>query len=441
MAGLKMGVISLGCSKNRVDTEMMLGYLQVRDIEFTEDPSLADVILINTCGFIESAKQESIDTILEMAEYKKTGSLKALLVAGCLSGRYKDELAKELPEVDAFLGVNAYDDIAQALDSVLAGKKYACYGAPKADGDYLSRVLTTPSYTAYVKVAEGCNNRCSYCAIPYIRGNLQSRTVDDIEREVIALLARGVREIVLVAQDTTRYGWDLKDGTDLPMLLERLAPLPGLMWLRVLYCYPESITPRLLEVMAAHDNIVKYLDIPIQHLDDSVLKRMNRKNRFATTVDTVKAIRAAHPDFVIRTTLITGFPGETEEAFERLKKGVEELEFDRLGAFAYSQEDGTPAAEFEDQLPEELRSQRRDAIMAVQQPIALAKNKARIGKTYTVLVEGQDETGLYIGRSYAEAPEIDGNILISADRMLTPGVFYPVVIRQADEYDLMGEMV
>ena len=439
MKEIQIGVISLGCSKNRVDTELMLGALQHRNVSFVADPAQADVIIINTCGFIESAKQESIDTILEMAQYKKTGCLKALIVAGCLSERYREELIQELPEVDAFLGVNAYDAIAEAVDRVLEGETFSEFSAPKAAGNYLDRVLTTPSHYAYVKIAEGCNNRCSYCAIPYIRGNLQSRTMEDIESEVQNLLKDGVREIILVAQDTTRYGMDLYGKSMLCELLDRLAVLPGIVWLRVLYCYPENITDELLDVMQKHETIVKYLDIPIQHLDDTVLKRMNRRNRRETTYALVRKIRQKNPNFIIRTTLIAGFPGETEEQFSVLRQGVEDLAFDRMGVFAYSQEEGTPAAEFPDQVPEEEKEARRDTLMEIQQAISLAANERRVGKIYRVLIEGageQEET--YWGRSYAEVPDIDGQILIHSQRPLAEGEFVPVKIESADAYDLYG---
>ena len=439
MKEIQIGVISLGCSKNRVDTELMLGALQHRNVSFVADPAQADVIIINTCGFIESAKQESIDTILEMAQYKKTGCLKALIVAGCLSERYREELIQELPEVDAFLGVNAYDAIAEAVDRVLEGETFSEFSAPKAAGNYLDRVLTTPSHYAYVKIAEGCNNRCSYCAIPYIRGNLQSRTMEDIEAEVQNLLKDGVREIILVAQDTTRYGVDLYGKSMLCELLDRLAVLPGIVWLRVLYCYPENITDELLDVMQKHETIVKYLDIPIQHLDDTVLKRMNRRNRRETTYALVRKIRQKNPNFIIRTTLIAGFPGETEEQFSVLRQGVEDLAFDRMGVFAYSQEEGTPAAEFLDQVPEEEKEARRDTLMEIQQAISLAANERRVGKIYRVLVEGAGEQeGTYWGRSYAEAPDIDGQILIHSQRPLAEGEFIPVKIESADAYDLYG---
>lgn len=439
MKEIQIGVISLGCSKNRVDTELMLGALQHRNVRFVADPAQADVIIINTCGFIEPAKQESIDTILEMAQYKKTGGLKALIVAGCLSERYREELMRELPEVDAFLGVNAYDAIAEAVDHALAGEAFSEFSAPKAEGNYLDRVLTTPSYYAYVKIAEGCNNRCSYCAIPYIRGNLQSRTMEDIEAEVRMLLKAGVREIILVAQDTTRYGMDLYGKPMLCELLERLAVLPGIVWLRVLYCYPENITDELLDVMQKHETIVKYLDIPIQHLDDTVLKRMHRRNRQDATYALVRKIRQKNPNFIIRTTLIAGFPGETEEQFAVLRQGVEDLAFDRMGVFAYSQEEGTPAAEFPDQVPEEEKEARRDTLMEIQQAISLAANERRVGKIYRVLIEGAGEQeGTYWGRSYAEAPDIDGQILIHSQRPLAEGEFVPVKIESADAYDLYG---
>ena len=346
---------------------------------------------------------------------------------------------RELPEVDAFLGVNAYDAIAEAVDHALAGEAFSEFSAPKAEGNYLDRVLTTPSYYAYVKIAEGCNNRCSYCAIPYIRGNLQSRTMEDIEAEVRMLLKAGVREIILVAQDTTRYGMDLYGKPMLCELLERLAVLPGIVWLRVLYCYPENITDELLDVMQKHETIVKYLDIPIQHLDDTVLKRMHRRNRQDATYALVRKIRQKNPNFIIRTTLIAGFPGETEEQFAVLRQGVEDLAFDRMGVFAYSQEEGTPAAEFPDQVPEEEKEARRDTLMEIQQAISLAANERRVGKIYRVLIEGAGEQeGTYWGRSYAEAPDIDGQILIHSQRPRAEGEFVPVKIESADAYDLYG---
>lgn len=438
MSKLKIGMVSLGCSKNRVDSELMLGALQ-NEYVFTGNPEEADAIIVNTCGFIESAKQESIDTILEMAEYKKTGSLKALIVCGCLAGRYQRELSEQLPEVDAFLGVTAYDKIAEAVQKALSSQHFEAYDAPKAWGDYQNRVLTTPSYYAYVKIAEGCNNRCAYCAIPAIRGNLQSRSIADITAEVRMLLEKGVREIILVAQDTSKYGVDFAGRSMICELLEALAPLPGLKWLRLLYCYPDGITDELLTTMIKYQNIVRYLDIPIQHLSDSVLARMNRKNTNASTYAAVRKIREKDPNFILRTTLIAGFPGETEEEFAELRRGVEELAFDRLGVFAYSREEGTAAAEMPGQVEQSLKEERAAQLMLLQQKISLRANEARVGQSLEVLIERYlPEEEVYLGRSYGEAPEIDGSIVVRSEEALKCGTFYMVTIQQADEYELFG---
>jgi len=442
MSKTSIGVISLGCSKNRVDTELMLGALRDKNVGLVADPAEADIIIINTCGFIESAKQESIDTILEMAAYKKHGRLKGLIVAGCLSGRYKQELVSELPEVDAFLGVNAYDRIDEVLEAIAAGGKCSFFDAPKVEGAYADRLLTTPFYSAYVKVAEGCDNRCTYCAIPSIRGGLLSRRMEDIQSEVETLIQRGVKEVVLVAQDTTVYGRDIYGQGMLPELIRRLASLPGLKWLRVLYSYPENINEELLDTMMHFDSVVKYLDIPIQHLDDRVLRRMNRRNSRQSIYEVVETIRHKSPEFVIRTTLIAGFPGESEAEFAVLRQGVSDLRFDRLGAFAYSREEGTPAADFSGQLPAAVREQRREELMEIQQAVSLELNRRRIGRTYEVLIEGPaEQEGLYRARSYAEAPEIDGSILVRSGTTLQTGRFYEAVITDAGEYDLMGELV
>lgn len=432
---VKIGMVSLGCSKNTVDAELMLGKL--KSAVLTANPAEADVIIVNTCGFIEAAKQESINAILEMAEYKKQGSLKGLVVTGCLSQRYQDELARELPEVDVFLGVTAAEDIAGAVESALAGQHQETFRAPTVAGDYENRVLTTPPHYAYLKIAEGCSNRCSYCAIPDIRGPLQSRPIEDILREARSLVLSGARELIVIAQDTTKYGQDLYGQPCLPELLRRLAEESGARWIRVLYCYPESITDELLDVMAGHDNIVKYIDIPVQHLDDGILRRMNRRSRQATVYDAVRRIRQADPRFIIRTTLIAGFPGETEEAFQTMLRGVRELRFDRLGAFAYSAEEGTPAAEFPGQLPQEVKEARAGAVMEAQQPIARASNEGRLGQTLDVVIEGFDGER-YFGRSYGEAPDIDGLVYVESEEELLLGEWYPVRITGADEYDISG---
>ena len=437
---IKIGMVSLGCSKNRVDSELMLGKLK-GIAEFTSQPSEADVVIVNTCGFIESAKQESIDTILEMAEYKKQG-LKGLIVTGCLSQRYQEELIKELPEVDAWLGVSAYEDIADAVLNAVSQKNFVSFAPKDGRPDYKNRMLTTPPYTAYVKISEGCDNRCTYCAIPYIRGNMRSRTMEDIKDEVDYLTGSlGVSEIILVAQDTTKYGLDLYGEQKLCELIELLAPNENIRWLRLLYAYPESIDEKLIHTMMKYDNVVKYLDIPVQHFNDSVLKRMNRKNTYETTKHAVKLMRDASEDFIIRTTLIAGFPGETEEEFQDLLKGIKELKFDRLGVFAYSQEDGTPAAKMKGQLDEQEKQRRAQIAMELQAKISEENAKKRIGRKCTALIEYPVDEGVYAARTYAEAPEIDGLFYVKSPKELIIGDFVEAKITGVMDYDMIGEIL
>ena len=436
---IKIGMISLGCAKNRVDSELMLGALE-REAAITPDPAEADIIIVNTCGFIESAKQESINTILEMAEYKKTGSLKGLIVTGCLSERYRSELISELPEVDAFLGMYAHKDIARAVSEVMNEKKLISFPGFTSEPNYTQRMLSTPFYQAYVRISEGCDNRCSYCAIPYIRGNLRSRRMEDIEKEVAALVKRGVSEVILVAQDTTVYGRDIYGSPRIVELIERLAGIQGVTWLRLLYAYPEGVTEELLKCMTRHENVVKYIDIPIQHFSDAVLKRMNRRNTHASTYEAVKRIRKASPDFIVRTTLIAGFPGETEEDFEILKKGVEELRFDRLGVFAYSQEEGTPAGEMPGQIDENIKNARADEIMRLQAPISEQLNAAHTGRVLKAIAEERLSSG-YAARTYMDAPDIDGTLFIRTEESLVIGEYYDVKITDSDGYDLIGELI
>lgn len=436
---IKIGMVSLGCSKNRVDSELMLGRLKGAAV-FTDDPAQADVIIVNTCGFIDSAKQESIDTILEMAEYKKTG-LKGLIVTGCLSQRYKEELISEIPEVDAWLGVTAYEEIANAVKSVMGKKRFICFEEAVNEPDYKQRMLTTEPWTAYVKISEGCDNRCTYCAIPYIRGPLKSRTLEDIKAEVEYLVGTlGVSEIILVAQDTTKYGMDIYNKPMLCELIELLAPIPSLKWLRLLYAYPENVDEKLIDTMLKYDNVVNYLDIPVQHFDDGVLKRMNRKNTYESTKKVVEMIRKKSEDFILRTTLIAGFPGETEEEFNNLLKGIRELKFDRLGVFAYSREDGTPAAKMKGQLEEEIKEARAEKAMEVQKKITEELSKKRIAKTYEALIEYPVEPGVYFARTYAEAPEIDGAFFIHSEKQLIMGEYVNAEVTGVNEYDLIGEV-
>lgn len=433
---MKIGMVSLGCAKNRVDAELMLGVLVQEGFELESDPAKADAIIVNTCGFIEAAKQESIDTILEMADYKND-NCKALIVTGCLSKRYKDDLPEGLPEVDAFLGIGEGEKIAQVVRECVAGKRIVDADAGFKYIEDVSRVLTTPGYTAYVKIADGCNNRCAFCAIPYIRGNYISRSMENIEREVKELAANGVKEIVLIAQDTTYYGKDLYHKPMLAELLERVAAVEGIHWVRALYCYPELINDELLRVMKENPKVCPYLDIPLQHINDKVLKEMNRRGDSKLIRGLYKKIRDLG-GFALRTTMIAGFPGETEEEFNELQDFVKECPFDRLGVFAYSEEEGTPAGVREDQVPMRTRKSREGKIMRAQKKISKAFNKSRIGSICEVLVEGQEDSGLYYGRSQWEAPETDGKVYIKLADSLEIGSFINVQIVDAEDYDVTG---
>jgi len=436
---LTVGAVSLGCSKNRVDTETALGLLTEKGYSITSDPALADVLLINTCGFIDSAKQESIDTILEMAEYKKTGKCKLLVVTGCLSQRYEKELMKELPEIDLMLGVNQYAVLPELIEKALKGQRLCnCHD----DRNYYehNRVLTTPFYSAYIRIGEGCSNCCTFCAIPKIRGPYRSRDESAVLSEIQTLAARGVREHILVAQDTTRYGTENHLHTTLPELMKKAAQIDGVDWLRVLYCYPDETGEELLDTLADHPVICPYLDIPIQHINAGILRRMNRRG---TREDILRAVRGAkNRGLTLRTSLIVGFPGETEDQFRELLDFVEETEFDRLGAFTYSPEEGTPAANMPDQVPENIKQERLNRLMTLQQRISLKLNKSRIGQTESVLVTDIRENGHCLGRSSRETPETDGEILITCDRVLPEiGQFIPVRITKAKTYDLEGVML
>ena len=433
---MKIGMVSLGCAKNRVDAELMLGVLVREGFELESDPAKADAIIVNTCGFIEAAKQESIDTILEMADYKND-NCKALIVTGCLSKRYKDDLPEGLPEVDAFLGIGEGEKIAQVIRECMEGKRIVDADAGFKYIEDVSRVLTTPGYTAYVKIADGCNNRCAFCAIPYIRGNYVSRSMENIEREVRELAANGVKEIVLIAQDTTYYGKDLYHKPMLAELLKRVADIEGIHWVRALYCYPELISDELLAVMKENPKICPYLDIPLQHINDKVLKEMNRRGDGTLIRNLYKKIRALG-GFALRTTMIAGFPGETEEEFDELQAFVKDYPFDRLGVFAYSEEEGTPAGVREDQVPMRVRKSREGKIMRAQKKISKAFNKSRIGSVCEVLVEGQEDSGLYYGRSMWEAPETDGKVYIKLADNLEIGSFVNVEIVDAEDYDVTG---
>ena len=434
-----VGVISLGCNKNRVDTETALGLLQEDGFVFTPDPEKADILMVNTCGFIESAKEESINTILEMAQYKETGRCRLLVVTGCLAQRYEKSLLEEIPEIDLLLGVNQYEKLPALIRKALSGQRQS---ACQDDFSYYEhkRVLTTPSYSAYIRIGEGCSNRCTFCAIPLIRGPYRSRGEEQILTEVRSLAQQGVREFILVAQDTTRYGTEDHPHTTLPSLMKKAAAVDGVDWLRVLYCYPDETNDALLDVLAETDNVCPYLDIPVQHINADLLHRMHRRG---TREDILRCVRGARErNLTLRTSLIVGFPGETEDQFRELLDFVEETEFDRLGAFAYSPEEGTPAAKMPDQIPEEIKQERLDRLMTLQQKISLKRNLARVGSVEQVLVTDTDGRGNVLGRSCREAPETDGEIYVSCgEARPQPGQFIPVRILSAEEYDLRGKML
>lgn len=433
---MKVGMISLGCTKNLVDSETALGLFKEAGYTFTEDPAQADILMVNTCGFINPAKEESIDTILEMAQYKQTGRCRLLVVTGCLAQRYEKDLLPEIPEIDLMLGVNQYDQLIPAVERALRGQGRESLCGEKYTFLEHERVLTTPAYTAYTRIGDGCSNRCTYCAIPLIRGPYRSRPLADVLGEARHFAEQGVKEHILIAQDTTRYGTDWQETSMLPELMDQAARIPGVEWLRVLYAYPDEADDRLLEVMASHDNICKYLDLPIQHINDTLLRRMNRRG---TAADIRRILKKARDmGFTLRTSLIVGFPGETEEQFQELMDFVAEARFDRMGAFAFSPEENTPAAEMPDQIPEEVKQERLDRLMKLQAQISLENNQARIGTVEKVLVTDARD-GLFLGRSQREAPDADGAIVFTAKEAPEVGSFVQVRITGAETYDLKGE--
>ena len=429
---MTIGVISLGCVKNRVDTEQMLALLTQAGHTITPDPAEADILIVNTCGFIDPAKEESIRTILEMAAYKQSGRCKKLIVTGCLAQRYGDALLTDMPEIDALLGVSQYDKIVEAVNNALEGSR-PDFRARRNEMLECGRMLTTPPYSAYVRIGEGCNNRCAYCAIPLIRGSYRSRNEQAILDEARTLTAGGAKELILISQDTTRYGSD--SGSSLQQLIRQVSSLPGVEWLRVLYMYPDETDIGLLEEMAAHDNVCKYLDLPLQHASDRLLRAMNRRGIVSEAEKLLTTARAM--GFTLRTTFIVGFPGETEEDFNCLLDFVRRIRFDRMGAFAYSPEEGTVGASMPDQVPEEIKQERLDRLMTVQAEISQELNEARVGTVCRVLVTGF-ENGLYVGRSAMEAPDSDGVIYFTAARELDEGEFVSVRLVRADTYDLYG---
>ncbi len=439
---IKILFISLGCDKNLVDTEMMLGMLVQKGYTVTDDEAKADVVIVNTCCFINDAKQESINTLLEMAQLRENGSIKALVAAGCLAQRYKEEIQTEIPEVDAIVGTTAIDAITDAVEAVLSGtaKNYIEDINRKPVYDK-NRIVTTGGHFAYLKIAEGCDKHCSYCIIPKVRGNYRSIPMESLVDQARRLVAFGVKELILVAQETTIYGVDLYGKKSLPELLHKLCGIEGLYWIRILYCYPEEITDELIDTIKQEEKICNYLDIPIQHASDSVLKRMGRRTTRQELADIVTKLRAAIPDICLRTTLITGFPGETEEEHESLISFIDEMEFDRLGVFPYSPEENTPAAEFANQIPDEIKSDRQADLMGLQQMIAFDKAKDMEGKRLLVMVEGKvPDENVYAARSYKDAPNVDGYVFIQTARELMTGDFVRVRITGAYEYDLIGEI-
>ena len=439
---MKIMFVSLGCDKNLVDTEMMLGMLQQKGFTFTDDETEADIVVVNTCCFIGDAKEESINTLLEMAELRKNGSIRALLATGCLAQRYREEIQKEIPEVDAILGTMAIEEIAEAVEQVLQGEGRNHFRElNSAPASYRDRVLTTGGHFAYLKIAEGCNKRCTYCIIPKVRGDYRSIPMEELTAQAEALAEKGVRELILVAQETTLYGVDLYGKKSLPELLHRLAAISGIYWIRILYCYPEEITEELIETIAAEPKVCHYLDIPIQHASDEVLRRMGRRTNQEELRQWIGRLRERIPDICLRTTLISGFPGETQEDFEELYRFVNEMEFDRLGVFPYSQEEDTKAAEMPDQVSGEVKCFRRDELMELQQAIAFEKAEQMVGRVLDVMVEGKvADEDVYVTRTYRDAPNVDGYLFLNTSANLMTGDFVKVLVTDSNEYDLIGEI-
>ena len=439
---MKILFVSLGCDKNLVDTEMMLGMLAERGHTFTDSEEEAEAVVVNTCCFIGDAKEESVNTLLQMAQLKKEGRIRVLIAAGCLAQRYREEIRQEIPEVDEILGTMAIDSIADAIDEAEAGRRENHITEPDAPIVYgKKRSVTTGGHYAYLKIAEGCDKRCTYCIIPKVRGSYRSVPMEALIKEAEDLAQAGVRELILVAQETTVYGKDLYGKKALPELLEKLCRIPGLYWIRLLYCYPEEITDELIACMKKEPKICHYLDMPIQHASDRILKRMGRRTDQKELRERIGRLREEIPDICLRTTLISGFPGETQEEFEGLYNFADEMEFDRLGVFPYSQEEGTPAAEFPDQIPQEIRESRRDELMELQQEIAFEKAQAQKGRTLLAMIEGRvEDENAYVARTYMDAPGVDGLLFINTSKQLLTGDFVRVRVTGSYEYDLIGEL-
>lgn len=439
---MKILFVSLGCDKNLVDSEVMLGLLQDAGYTFTDVEEEADVIVVNTCSFIHDAKEESVQTILDMAEYKKTGNLKALIVSGCLAERYKEEMKKEIPEVDAVIGTNSYDEIVHAVEAACKHEYFECCkplsGIPQTQ---TNRVLSTPSHYGYLKIAEGCAKHCTYCIIPTIRGRFRSIPMEELLRQANQMAKDGVRELILVAQETTLYGTDLYGKKTLPELLNKLSEIPGIFWIRILYCYPEEITDELIATIKENPKVCHYLDLPIQHASDEILKRMGRKTSQADLRTVIGKLRKEIPDIALRTTMIAGFPGETEEDHKEAMGFIDELEFDRLGAFTYSQEEGTPAASMDNQVDEETKTRWRNEIMALQEEVSADINKEMIGSVFDVIIDGMvPGENTYVGRTYRDTPDVDGYLFVTTSKTMVSGEIVKVKITGAYEYDLIGEL-
>ena len=438
----KVGFISLGCSKNLVDTEVMLRRLHDAGFEITPDETEAEIIVINTCGFIESAKQESIDNILDAEKLKEWGKCRHIIATGCLVERYREEVMREMPEIDALVGVGSLEDIAEACQAVMRGEKYTSFkdkNTSKLGGE---RILTTAEHTAYLKIAEGCDNKCTYCAIPLIRGKFRSRTVEDIVAEARDLEALGVKELNLIAQDTSRYGLDIYGEYSLARLVRAICKETEIPWIRLLYCYPDKITDELIDELRDNPRLVKYMDIPIQHISDTVLRRMNRHGGKALICDVVKKLRERVPGIVLRTTAMVGFPGESDEDFTELCEFIKEAKFDRFGAFTFSEEEGTLAAELDGKIDGQIKQDRYDILMQTQLTVTEEQNAAKIGEVYTVLCDGFDTVAeIYYGRSYADAPDVDGRVYFTSKKKVEAGEFVTVKITEALDYDLVGEII
>ena len=438
----KVGFVSLGCSKNLVDTEVMLYNLHSAGFEITPEEEEAEIIIINTCGFIESAKKESIDNILDAEKLKEWGKCKHIIATGCLVERYREEVMNELPELDAIVGVGSLCDIAEACCAVMRGEKYSSFRDKETSPLGGDRIVTTEPHTAYLKISEGCDNLCTYCAIPLIRGKHRSRTIEDIVAEAKDLEGMGVKELNLIAQDTTRYGLDIYSEYSLARLVRALTEETSIPWIRLLYCYPDKITDELIAELRDNERLVKYMDIPIQHISDPVLARMNRHGGSALIKDAVKKLRREVPGIVLRTTAMVGFPGETEEDFRELCEFVKEARFDRFGAFTFSPEEGTAAAAMPDQIDEQIKQDRYDCLMQTQLTVTEEKNAENVGKILTVLCDGFDTVAeVYFGRSYADAPDVDGKVYFTSKRRINPGAFVEVKVTEALDYDLIGEVI